>query len=66
VLTSRRPLTLVVLFVAMATVAGCGEKPQQSSAAPRRSAQAHQLKKSDMSVAEQKYGIAPIPDSTVT
>ena len=38
----------------------CGRSPPQS-AEPAR-----QLRKSDLSAAEQKYGVAPVPDSTVT
>lgn len=57
---ARRTRILVVLFVAIAIVAGCGRRR------PSRSGPARQLKKSELSVAEQKYGIAPIPDPSVT
>lgn len=60
ILPGHRTRILVVLFVAIAIVAGCGRR--RSS----RSGPARQLKKSEMSVAEQKYGIAPIPDPSVT
>jgi len=49
-----------VLFVALAVVAGCGRRRSG------RSGPARQLKKSELSVAEQKYGIAPTPDPSVT
>ena len=52
--------TLVVLLVALAIVAGCGRRPSP------RSGPVRQLKKSELSVAEQKYGIAPIPGPSVT
>ncbi len=48
------------MVVAAAVVAGCGKKPAQHAGA------AHQIKKSEMSLAEQKYGIAPIPNASVT
>ena len=60
ILTAHRKSALAVLFVAIAMVAGCGKKQSQHSGP------AHQLKKDEMSAAEQKYGIAPIPDSSVT
>jgi hypothetical protein len=51
---------LVGLCAALALIAGCGRRPAS------RSGPARQLKKSEMSVAEQKYGIAPIPGPSVT
>src|SRR4051812_15141031 len=51
---------LVVLFVAVSMAAGCGRR--QTS----RSGTAHQLKRSELTAAEQKYGVAPTPDPTVT
>jgi hypothetical protein len=51
--------TLVVLFVALAIVAGCGRRRSTRSASVR------QLKKSELSIAEQNYGIAPILDPSV-
>jgi hypothetical protein len=49
-----------VLVIAIAVIAGCGRRR------PARSGPARQLKKSELSVAEQKYGIAPTPDPSVT
>jgi hypothetical protein len=60
ILPGHRTRILVVLFLGLAIVAGCGRRRSSRSGA------AHQLKKSEMSLAEQKYGIAPIPDSSVT
>jgi hypothetical protein len=60
ILPRHRARTVLVLFVALAIVAGCGRR--QSS----RSGPARQLKRSELTVAEQKYGIAPIPDASVT
>ncbi len=64
-LTVRRRLTLNTAFatglIAVVIVTGCAEKKPALHAGP-----AHQIKKSEMSLAEQKYGIAPIPDSSVT
>ena len=59
-MAGHRTRIVVVWFVAIAILAGCGR--QRSS----RSGPARQLKKSELTVAEQKYGIAPIPDSSVT
>lgn len=56
----HRTRTLVVLFIAVAILAGCGRRPSS------RSGPARQLKKSELTVAEQKYGIAPTPDPSVT
>ncbi len=50
---------LVVLLIAAATVDGCARRPSS------RSSSLHQLKKSDLTAAELKYGIAPIPDASV-
>ena len=55
----RRASGLAALLI-LALVAGC------SRTQPVRTGKPHQLKKSDMSVAEQKYGIAPVPDDSVT
>ena len=60
-LTGRPGRTLVVLFVALAVVAGCGRRRQTSRSGPAR-----QLTKGEMTVAEQKYGIAPVLDPSVT
>ncbi|MCU1383198.1 MAG: hypothetical protein JWL71_1895 [Acidobacteria bacterium] len=59
-MTTHRTRILVLLCTAVAVAAGCSRRP------PSRSAQVHQLKKSELSVAEQKYGVAPIPDKSVT
>ena len=53
-------LRLVVLFIAITIVTGCGKHGSPTSGPPR------QLKKSELSVAERKYGIAPVPDKSVT
>jgi hypothetical protein len=58
--SGHRTRMLVVLCLTVAIVAGCSRKPPARSGPPR------QLKKSEMTVAEQKYGIAPIPDPSVT
>jgi hypothetical protein len=60
ILPRRRSKTLVVLVIAIAVIAGCGRRRSE------RSGPARQLKKSELSVAEQKYGIAPIPGPSVT
>jgi hypothetical protein len=60
IVSRHQTRTLVVLFVALAIVAGCGRRPSP------RSGPVRQLKKSELSVAEQKYGIAPIPGPSVT
>jgi hypothetical protein len=59
-MTTRRTRILVVLCPTVAVAAGCSRRP------PSRSAQVHQLKKSELSIAEQKYGVAPIPDKSIT
>ncbi|MEJ1963460.1 MAG: hypothetical protein WDO56_18645 [Gammaproteobacteria bacterium] len=53
-------LPVIGTLLAIALIPGCGRQP------PVRTGSPHQLKKSEMSVAEQKYGIAPIPDASVT
>jgi hypothetical protein len=60
ILAGYRTRTLVVLCIGVAIVAGCGRR-QLSRSGPAR-----QLKKSELSVAERKYGIAPIPGPSVT
>ena len=50
----------MALVLAISMVAGCSKHGTSTSRAP------HQLKKSDLTVAEQRYGIAPIPDKSVT
>jgi hypothetical protein len=58
----RSSFQLACLFVALgcALLAGCGQSAQE------RSAPARQMTKSELSVAEQKFGVAPVPDSSVT
>ena len=64
--------TIAAWVVAMALIAGCSgkEPPGAGSAASqlasRSSGPPRQLKKGDLSAAEQKYGIAPVPDPSVT
>jgi hypothetical protein len=60
ILPGHRTRVLVVLLVGIAIVAGCGRRRTT------RSGPARQLKKSELTVAEQKYGIAPIPGPSVT
>ncbi len=57
-LASRWRWVALVLVILMVT--GCSQHGASSSGAP------HQLKKSDLTVAERKYGIAPVPDKSVT
>jgi hypothetical protein len=59
-LTGYVTRTLVVLMVGAALLGGCGRHEQSHAGSVR------QLKKSDMTAAELKYGIAPVPDKTVT
>ena len=59
-LAGHRTRTLVVLLVALAFAAGCGRRETP------RSGPGRQLKKSEMSAAEVKYGMAPTPDPSVT
>jgi len=56
--TARWGRLALVLVISM--VAGCSQHGSPGSGPPR------QLKKSDLPVAEQKYGVAPIPDKSVT
>ena len=59
-MNSHLPLHLLAVIFVGALFAGCGKQ----AASP--TASAHQLKKSEMTAAEQKYGIAPIPGPSVT
>ena len=52
--------SLVVCGIGLALLAGCGRREHARTGPPR------QLKKSEMTPAEVKYGIAPIPDASVT
>ncbi|MEP7243786.1 MAG: hypothetical protein ABI885_08870 [Gammaproteobacteria bacterium] len=61
----------VTLILALALLAGCG-KPQSPAGVPggqmaaaRHIVSPRQIKKSEMSAAEQRYGIAPVPDASV-
>jgi hypothetical protein len=71
-LTVTKTWVLAGLLVVVAMVAACGQQKSQGSAAappvsgPRRVTTAHQLKRSEMTAAEQKYGMAPVPDASVT
>jgi hypothetical protein len=56
--TARWRTVALVLVVALVT--GCSKHGAATSQVP------HQLKKSDLTIAEQRYGIAPIPDKSVT
>jgi len=61
----------VTLILAVAILAGCGDRhssnsaPGSQSAPTRHITTPRQIKKSEMSEAEQKYGIAPVPDASV-
>ena len=57
----RRAAGWVVPLLVLVT--GCGQRAPQSTNA---GSAPHQLKKSDLTAAQRKYGIAPIPDSSVT
>ena len=50
----------VALVLAISMVAGCSKHGSSTAGAP------HQLKKSDLTIAEQRYGVAPVPDKSVT
>ena len=61
--------SIAVLLVLIVLVVGCGKKePSSAGSQPSRASSGppRQLKKSDLSEAEQKYGVAPIPDPSVT
>ncbi len=66
-----RSLVALTTFLALAALPGCGERQSSDSAFGGHSAQTRhittprQIKKNEMSEAERKYGIAPIPDSSV-
>jgi hypothetical protein len=55
---AHRTRLVIALFIAVAVVAGCGRQRSSRSSV-------HQATKSEMSAAEVKFGIAPIPDATV-
>src|ERR1700759_5459814 len=58
--------TSALLMAATLVLAGCGQHGGQGSKAPRPNEHARQVKASDMSPAERKYGMAPVPDPSVT
>jgi hypothetical protein len=59
--------TIATLLVAVALLAGCGKSPSPRSGTARpATGTPHQLTKADLSEAEQKYGVAPVPDPSVT
>ncbi len=59
--------TLGVMLPLLALMTGCGHRtPEGSNAGDARGSAPHQLKRSDLTAAQRKYGIAPIPDSSVT
>jgi hypothetical protein len=60
-LSGHQTRVFVVLCAAVAIVAGCGKSRPASRSGPAR-----QLKKSEMTAAEVKYGVAPVPDPSVT
>jgi hypothetical protein len=68
---------VILMVLAAALLPGCAKRHDSDSASqgtgshrygpPRRfPGPPHQLKRSDLTEAEQKYGIAPVPDDTVT
>ena len=68
---------VLLMVLAAALLPGCAKRHDSDSALqgtgshrygpPRRfPGPPHQLKRSDLTEAEQKYGIAPVPDDTVT
>jgi len=62
---------LFALFVVLSLLQGCGEhrpadsRPGGNAAPVRNIATPRQIKRSEMSAAEQKYGIAPTPDPNI-
>jgi hypothetical protein len=60
--TGSAARTLVIVVVGIALLGGCGRHPP----ARQTGGGIRQLKRSEMTPAEVKYGIAPIPDATVT
>jgi hypothetical protein len=62
--------TMGALLSALTLVYGCGQRGPAGADAggargSSRNSAPHQLKKSDLTAAERKYGIAPVPDSSV-
>jgi hypothetical protein len=58
-LPSRRTQILVVSVIAVSILGACSRRR------PARSKEVHQIKKSEMTAAEVRYGIAPEPDPSV-
>ncbi len=73
--------TRVLFTIIVALASGCSKRPNAESAAPPSSPSAssshstaarpantaaRQLKKSELSEAERRFGVAPVPDATVT
>jgi hypothetical protein len=73
--------TRVLFTIIVALASGCSKRPDAESAAPPSSPSAssshstaarpantaaRQLKKSELSEAERRFGVAPVPDATVT
>ena len=57
---------MLLALCATVAITGCGERPSTSSATSAATGPVRQLTKADLSAAEQRYGIAPIPDASVT
>jgi hypothetical protein len=64
----RARILFMLVFAALAP--GCGKRPAATPATQAASssqpAAARQLKKSELSEAERRFGVAPVPDATVT
>ncbi len=66
-----RPAGIAIVVSLFALMAGCGQRTPGGGDAGKPGGSSngsvpHQLKKSDLTAAQRKYGIAPVPDSTVT
>ena len=69
--SALRPIRAAVMLPLLATMTGCSQHaPDGSSSSDVRVSSTgsgtHQLKKSDLTAAQRRYGIAPVPDSSVT
>jgi len=68
---TSRSLVAVTILLTLVALSGCGDRDSSEDAVDGHVAPARhittprQIKKSEMSEAEQKYGIAPVPDSSV-
>ena len=64
-------MVLPALLVVLSPLQGCGDhhsadgRPGDKASSARHITTPRQIRRSEMSVAEQKYGIAPVPDPTV-